>query len=193
MPIASVHKRNDEKAGHDEGESPEQPLDLSLHNQGHEPSRSLQSQPSASKMKSIIIAITVCLFLLLALDAFSANPRFRPHEFSQSFLLWVQDHPTQGIVAILIVIATAVVFMIPIGTPLTVGCGYIYKGAFGWKVGLTIATVVAMGGSALGAVVCFLLGRYLMREQVRQWVRQYPLFDAIDVGTSSEVSLRCIG
>ena len=102
---------------------------------------------------------------------------------SQEFLEWVQAHPATGIFAILLVIATAVVFMIPIGTPLTLGCGFIYKGAYGWKFGLPLATIVAMGGSAIGAVVCFLLGRYLMREQVRQWVRKYPLFDAIDVGT----------
>lgn len=83
---------------------------------------------------------------------------------------------------IVLAIAFAVVVMVPIGTPLTLGCGYIYKGAYGWKLGLTIATLVAMGGSALGAVICFLLGRYLMRDRVRQWIKNYPLFGAIDAG-----------
>ncbi|NJK53074.1 MAG: hypothetical protein HC936_10140 [Leptolyngbyaceae cyanobacterium SU_3_3] len=72
--------------------------------------------------------------------------------------------------------------MIPIGTPITLGCGYIYKGLYGWKLGVLIATIVSMGGSALGAVTCFLLGRYLMRDQVRLWIKKYPLFDAIDIG-----------
>jgi len=103
--------------------------------------------------------------------------------------MWVQAHPMSSIVAILLVIASAVVFMIPLGTPLTVGCGYIYKGAYGWKLGLTIATTVAMGGSALGAVICFLLGRYLMRDQVRKWIKNYPPFGVIDVGALFKSSL----
>ncbi|KAL3904946.1 MAG: hypothetical protein SGARI_004686 [Bacillariaceae sp.] len=41
-----------------------------------------------------------------------------------------------------------------------------------------------MAGSTLGAVTCFLLGRYLMRDTVKRWVRNYPLFDAIDVAAS---------
>ena len=125
------------------------------------------------------------LIVFVVWDAMMRDPadRYIQPDFSEKFLLWVQAHPTKGLLAILLLIATAVIFMIPIGTPLTLGCGYIYKGAYGWRMGLTVATIVAMGGSALGAVVCFLLGRYLMREQVRKWVRKYPLFDAIDVGT----------
>jgi len=45
-----------------------------------------------------------------------------------------------------------------------------------------VGTVVSVLGSGIGAVMCFLLGRYLMRERVRKWIRKYPLFDAIDVG-----------
>lgn len=135
--------------------------------------------------KKIISTVLTCLFILIIWDAVMRDPedRFLRPDFAERFLQWVQDHPLKGIVAFFLVIAAAVVLMIPIGTPLTVGCGYIYKGAYGWKLGLTLATLVALGGSALGAVICFLLGRYLMREQVRKWVRKYPLFDAIDMGT----------
>lgn len=135
--------------------------------------------------KKIISTVLTSLFIIIIWDAVMRDPgdRFFKPDFAERFLQWVQDHPLKGIVAFFLVIATAVVLMIPIGTPLTVGCGYIYKGAYGWKLGLTLATLVALGGSALGAVICFLLGRYLMREQVRKWVRNYPLFDAIDMGT----------
>ena len=78
----------------------------------------------------------------------------------------------------------SVVCMIPIGTPLTLGCGYIYKGAYGWQLGVLIATAVSMIGSALGAVICFLLGRYLMRDTVKKWIRKYPIFDAIDIAAA---------
>ena len=137
-------------------------------------------------------AVSTIMFVLIGLviwDAVFTDPenRLLKPDFADTFLRWVQANPTKGIFAFLIVIASAVVVMIPIGTPLTLGCGYIYKAAYGWTWGLALATAVSMGGSALGAVACFLLGRYLMRDQVRLWIRKYPLFDAIDVGKFSFV------
>ena len=136
--------------------------------------------------KQVVLCVLVMLFMLLIWDAMIRAPedRILKPDFSNKFLAWVQSNPAWGLVAILIVIAGAVVTMVPIGTPLVVGCGYIYRGVYGWGMGLFVATAVAMAGSTLGAVTCFLLGRYLMRERVQKWVRKYPLFDAIDVGRS---------
>jgi uncharacterized membrane protein YdjX (TVP38/TMEM64 family) len=136
--------------------------------------------------KKLVSTLMFCLIGLVIFDACFTDPenRLLKPDFADTFLHWVQANPVKGILAFLFVIAVAVILMVPIGTPLTLGCGYIYKAAYGWTWGLTLATAVSMGGSALGAVCCFLLGRYLMRDQVRQWVRKYPLFDAIDVGKS---------
>ena len=125
-----------------------------------------------------VVAVVVCDTLFAAPDKRLIQP-----DFSDVFLQWVQAHPTKGLAAIMIVIAGAVVFMVPIGTALALGCGYIYTGAYGWKLGLAIATAVSMGGSSLGAVTCFLVGRHLMRDPVRTWIKMYPLFVAIDIGT----------
>lgn len=137
--------------------------------------------------KKAVSSIMFAIIGLVIWDAVFTAPenRYLKPDFADTFLRWVQGNPAHGIVAFLVVIASAVVVMIPIGTPLTLGCGYIYTAAYGWTWGLTLATVVSMGGSALGAVACFLLGRYLMRDQVRLWIRKYPLFDAIDVGKCS--------
>jgi uncharacterized membrane protein YdjX (TVP38/TMEM64 family) len=147
-----------------------------------------QQQPSPRRFKvsgkKIVSSIMFILIAIVIWDAMFASPenRLLKPDFADTFLIWVQAHPSKGAFGLLLLIAVAVIFMIPIGTPLTLGCGYIYKGAYGWRLGLTIATMVAMGGSALGAVTCFLLGRYLMRDQVRTWIKKYPLFVAIDVG-----------
>jgi uncharacterized membrane protein YdjX (TVP38/TMEM64 family) len=99
----------------------------------------------------------------------------------KSFLNWVYTHPQIGFFTYIGVYALTVVLLLP-GTPLTLGGGYIFTALYGWKAGLTVATMCATVGSALGAMSCFLLGRYLMRERVRAWSRRYPLFDAIDLG-----------
>jgi hypothetical protein len=142
----------------------------------------LRFAPTLKQTISLIMALLIGMVLW---DALVTPPeqRWLKPEASLALLRWVQHHPLLGLFWITVIIAACVVVMIPLGTPLTLGCGYVYKGAYGWKLGVFVATLVSMGGSCLGAVVCFLLGRYLMRDTVKKWVRKYPLFDAIDVGT----------
>lgn len=134
--------------------------------------------------KKIILCFIILMFAKIIWESFFVEPerRWIQPDFSDKFLTWVQSNPGWGLGAILIVIAAAVVSMVPIGTPLTLGCGFIYRGVYGWKLGIFVSTLVSMAGSTLGAIICFLLGRYLMRDTVKRWVRNYPLFDAIDVG-----------
>jgi uncharacterized membrane protein YdjX (TVP38/TMEM64 family) len=140
------------------------------------------SKPAFSKSstkKKIIMVIFGCV---LALVIFESS--FVQADFIDTFLEWVEKNPVLGLGAILVVIAGAVVTLLPIGTPLTIACGYIYRGVYGWRAGLFISTLASMAGSTLGAVASFLLGRYFMRDTVKLWVRNYPLFDAIDVAAS---------
>ena len=136
------------------------------------------------KLKKFLGIFMAILVLVLLYDSIVTPPeqRFIKPDASERFLRWVQHHPSQGIVAFMVVIAAAVVLLLPIGTPLTIGCGFVYKTAYGWRMGVFIATVVSISGSALGAVTCFLLGRYLFRDHVKAWIRNYPLFVAIDIG-----------
>mmetsp|Transcript_3428 Transcript_3428/g.8155 ORF Transcript_3428/g.8155 Transcript_3428/m.8155 type:complete len:408 (-) Transcript_3428:370-1593(-) len=138
--------------------------------------------------KQVVLAAVGLLFALIIWECFFVEPENRliKPDFSDKFLDWVQSNPGWGLGAILLVIAAAVVSLVPIGTPLTLGCGYIYRGVYGWKLGLLVSTVVSMAGSTLGAVICFLLGRYLMRDTVKRWVRNYPMFDAIDIAVSEQ-------
>jgi len=143
---------------------------------------------SGKKVVSYIMFGLVGIIIWESLFTAPENKLIKPEEIDDLFR-WVQIHPGRGGVAILLVIAAAVVVMVPVGTPLTLGCGFIFKRAYGWRLGFTIATLVSMGGSALGAVTCFLLGRYLMRDEVRKWIKKYPIFVAIDVA-SAEHGLR---
>lgn len=146
------------------------------------------SQPpaSADKAKKLVGLVFALLVLFLLHDTLFTPPekRFIKPDASDRFLRWVQIHPLRGIGAFMLVIASAVVLLLPVGTPLTIGCGFVYKTAYGWRMGFFIATIVSMAGSATGAVACFLLGRYLLRDHVRTWIRKYPLLVAIDIAAA---------
>ena len=139
---------------------------------------------TTSNLKRLLGLCIALLVLFLLHDAIFTPPdqRFIKPDASDRFLRWVQRHPLQGIVAFMLVIGGAVVLLLPVGTPLTIGCGFVYKTAYGWKLGVLIATTVSMLGSAAGACACFLLGRYLLRDHVRTYVRKNPLLEAIDIG-----------
>eukprot|EP00527_Entomoneis_sp_CCMP2396_P005091 CAMPEP_0198146128 /NCGR_PEP_ID=MMETSP1443-20131203/27564_1 /TAXON_ID=186043 /ORGANISM="Entomoneis sp., Strain CCMP2396" /LENGTH=334 /DNA_ID=CAMNT_0043809973 /DNA_START=175 /DNA_END=1179 /DNA_ORIENTATION=- len=138
-------------------------------------------------------AILSCVFGILLFVLYEAifvpkeERLFQPKAGITSFLLWADDHPVEGWFAIVLLISVVLVTLLPLGAPLFMGCGYVYKGAYGWTMGIPIATLASMGGSTLGAVLCFLLGRYLFREKVRNWARsKYPMFDAIDAAASEQ-------
>lgn len=170
-------------------------------NKNNDNNETKKKRKSKKKKKILIILFAVLMMIIVAWDIrmvdnpedhwFLTKLLLQPEVTCSMFLRWVERNPYWGMGAMLGVIAFCVVVLIPIGTPLTLGCGYIYKGVYGWTMGIVVATTVSMIGSAFGAVMCFVLGRYFMRDRVRTWVRNYPLFDAIDMGTFYSFVLFC--
>jgi len=71
------------------------------------------------------------------------------------------------------------VLFIP-GSILTLGSGFIFANVFGLGYGVILATVAVFIGASAGAIVAFLLGRYLLRDWVKTLTTKYPLFEAVD-------------
>ena len=139
----------------------------------------------SKRLKTCATAVMGAALVLFLLDVMFAPPESRilkPSDFGR-FLGWVQSHPVRGLAAFVVVYGCTVVLLLP-GTPLTIGAGYIYKAAYGWGTGVAVASIFSTLGSLLGSVTCFLLGRYLMRDVVRSWVRKYPLFTALDAAVA---------
>jgi len=103
-------------------------LDLDLSNEETDGKhKATKSRKCSGKQ---IVAMTMASIMgLLFYDAFLTPPdkQWLKPDSSEKFLQWVQLHPYWGLGAFLVAIASCVVFMIPVGTPLTLGAGYIYK------------------------------------------------------------------
>lgn len=97
-------------------------------------------------------------------------------------LKWIEANAVAGMFVFMLVYFVATVLFIP-GSILTLGAGFVFANAFGLGVGLLIGTLSVFIGASAGAIVAFLLGRFLLRDWVKGLAGKYAVFEALDVGT----------
>jgi uncharacterized membrane protein YdjX (TVP38/TMEM64 family) len=96
-----------------------------------------------------------------------------------TFLDWFKNHPIAGFFSFVIVYFFATLVFIP-GSVLTLGAGFIFSAAFGMGPGVAIGTLCVFLGSCMGAIAAFLLGRYLLQDQVTVLSQKYAIFQALN-------------
>src|SRR5262249_41707474 len=92
-------------------------------------------------------------------------------EAGEAMEAWVEGLGGWGPVVVGLIYVVAVVLLFP-ASLLTLAAGAL----FGLLGGAAVASVAATTGAALA----FLIARYLAREHIANWVKQYPKFAAID-------------
>lgn len=95
----------------------------------------------------------------------------------QNILSQIQQLGAVGVLAFIALYAVATVAFIP-GSLLTLGAGFVY--------GVVQGSVYVFIGASLGAVLAFLVGRYLARNWVAQKLQSKPNFKAIDEAVGRE-------
>ena len=88
-----------------------------------------------------------------------------------SLIDWVQQLGPVGVIVFILAYALATVLFLP-GWIFTVSAGLIY--------GVVRGTLIALTGATIGAALAFLVARYFLRENVKQFVEKNPRFKAID-------------
>jgi uncharacterized membrane protein YdjX (TVP38/TMEM64 family) len=108
-----------------------------------------------------------------------------------TFLEWVEDNAVAGVFVFTVVYACATILFIP-GSILTLGAGFVFSAAFGsLGAGLLVGSAVVFTGASAGALVSFLVGRYVGREWVtRVLVRKYNLVAALEGALQGRKGLR---
>ncbi|QKD83596.1 TVP38/TMEM64 family protein [Thermoleptolyngbya sichuanensis A183] len=94
-----------------------------------------------------------------------------------NFLLWVKNLGTTGILAFILIYNLATLLFIP-ASLLTLGGGALY--------GIVWGTVYVLLASTLGAVFAFMIGRYVARGWICQWIQAHPQFQAIDAAIAQQ-------
>jgi len=121
--------------------------------------------------------------IIVAVD-YSRLGRHHVAHILSSFLAWVGRHPIEGAVAFAGVYALSVVFFVP-GAALTLGGGFLFGHVLGVGVGTLIASIAVFVGASLGALLSFLLGRYLLKDIAQNVLGRYPVLRALDAALRS--------
>jgi uncharacterized membrane protein YdjX (TVP38/TMEM64 family) len=117
------------------------------------------------------------IVLVALLIGFGLTWMFLPvKEWVLSFTGWVRSFGALGMVIFAVAYFFAVVALAPAGL-LSVAAGLLF-GA--WAFPIVVAAATA------GAVLAFVIGRYLAREQVKRAVRKRPVLEAIDQAVREE-------
>jgi len=120
----------------------------------------------------MIITITFTLLDLLILHKYL-------NVWLASTLEWLHSHPIAGGVAFIGVFLVGSLSFFPVAL-LTLGAGYVYIDLYGLFFGILIAFFVCYFGYLLGAAVCFMRSRYLMRRLILKFSNRYPIVRAVD-------------
>ncbi|EFN56633.1 hypothetical protein CHLNCDRAFT_144423 [Chlorella variabilis] len=128
----------------------------------------LPANCSVSRL-AVFVALVTCIVLVsLTFDA----------DRIEGLLVWVQDNKREGSVLFLLVYTVGVVLMFP---------AMVMAMAAGAVFGMLWGTLLVWLGSSVGQTLAFIVGRYLLRELVVQYLtRQFPKWTAIDKALESE-------
>lgn len=130
-----------------------------------------------SYTKYVVALVFVGLIVFIILDSTIGNKVIR--EGVTSFLEWIEENPGPGVVAFIVVYFGATVLFIP-GSILTLGAGFVFANAFGLGPGLLLGSLAVFVGASSGAMVSFMLGRYLLRDCMGSLSKKYVLLAALD-------------
>lgn len=96
----------------------------------------------------------------------------------EGLLMWVQDNPRQGSFLFMGMYTAGVVLMVP---------AMVMAMAAGAVFGMVAGTALVWVGSSVGQTIAFVIGRYLLRELVVQYLtKQFPKWTAIDKALETE-------
>lgn len=140
----------------------------------------IQTTPEegTSRWTKLLVAVLLVGFILfVVLD--STIGKGWVLDTVDAFLEWIEDNPVPGIFVFVVVYFIATVFFIP-GSILTLGAGFVFANAFGLGTGVLLGTLTVFFGASSGAIVAFLLGRFLLRDWVSRKTEHYTIFEALD-------------
>lgn len=128
-----------------------------------------------------ILSVAVLSFVITALPVFAEGidqtSGWNFQQTVQQVLSQIQQQGAVGVLAFVVLYVVATVAFIP-GSLLTLGAGVVY--------GVVQGSCYVFIGASLGAILAFLVGRYIARDWVAKKIHANSKFEAIDEAVKQE-------
>ncbi|CAM9546850.1 unnamed protein product [Discosporangium mesarthrocarpum] len=145
--------------------------------------KSVQSKKD-KYIKNGVLLVLVALVAYVILDYSIPSLGFVA-DILKSFLSWVRDNPGLGFIAFAAVYVFTTVCFIP-GSLLTLGAGLVFGSALGTGLGVVVGSAAVLVGATIGALLAFLLGRYVLQEQAQSLFNKFKILNAVDRAIESQ-------
>lgn len=136
-----------------------------------------------NRNKKIIIGLFLLAFIIFVIVDSTTTGYLRSG--INTALQWIEANPVAGMFVFMLVYFVATVIFVP-GSILTLAAGFVFANAFGLGVGLFLGTLAVFIGASAGAIVSFLLGRFLLRDWVKGLAGKYAVFEALDIALAEK-------
>lgn len=120
------------------------------------------------------VAFTIAVSPALAQES---GAGFATQEWLRDALQWIQGLGAVGAIAFMVLYAVATVAFLP-GSILTLGAGVVF--------GLVEGSIYVFIGAMIGAILAFLVGRYIARDWVSRKIEGNERFRAVDKAVGRE-------
>ena len=97
----------------------------------------------------------------------------------EDFLEWMEGHPVGGLFCFILLLCLTTMLFVP-GALMTFGAGYVFGQAFGLGIGVALGCFAVFVGACSGAIISFLLGRFLLRDCVNGLTKKFTIMQALD-------------
>jgi len=125
----------------------------------------------------IILSIFVLIIVTLVIIDFSTNRYIE--QFFTSVLEWIEANPIPGFIVSIIIYFVSTILFIPVSI-LALGSAFVFAKEFGLVMGVLLTTIAVYIGASTGAMISFLLGRYLLRQPVHKMAAKHTTLKALD-------------
>lgn len=158
------------------------PQHVNLHDDNDEEAHNEElhvEQAKRRRHRNQRILVGVCLAAIIIFVIIDSSTTKYIKTAIDHLMKWVEGNPAAGIIAFTLIIFVATVAFIP-GAILTIGAGYVFERAWGLGPGVLVGSITVFVGASTGAIVSFLIGRYLLRGCVDRLAHRYSFFEALD-------------
>lgn len=137
-----------------------------------------EKKPKRCDAKKILIGCLFLAFIVYVIVDYSTT-RYIASGIS-IFMEWIESNPAIGLVGFIAIYVVCTILFIP-ASLLTLGAGFVFSCMFGLGLGLLLGSLTVFLGACIGAVLAFLIGRYLLRDCVKGLSSKYAIFEALDI------------